>query len=87
MENDCRQLVLTANHRFRTSYCAGVKLTDFWERLEQAVGEDYARSWAKDHVLTELDGRTVEQALAAGEDTRTVWLAVYRDLELPLKFR
>jgi hypothetical protein len=53
-----------------------VRLTDFWARLEQAFGPAYARSFAVDHAFAQLDGRTIEQALAQGEETVTVWRAV-----------
>ena len=60
-----------------------MRLTDFWERMRAELGESYAESYAKDTVIAELGGRTVEQALAAGEDTKTVWRAVCVALELP----
>jgi Protein of unknown function (DUF3046) len=53
-----------------------VRLTDFWARLEQAFGSAYARSIAADQVLPQLGGRTIQQALAQGEETATVWRAV-----------
>jgi hypothetical protein len=53
-----------------------VRLTDFWERLDQVFGVGYARSVANDQVLTELGGRTIEEALAQGEETVVVWRAV-----------
>jgi len=53
-----------------------VRLTDFWARLEQTFGPAYAASIASDQVLPELGGRTIEQALAAGIETATVWRAV-----------
>jgi hypothetical protein len=53
-----------------------VRLTDFWARLEQAFGPAYAASIAADQVLPQLRGRTIEQALAEGEQTITVWRAV-----------
>jgi hypothetical protein len=53
-----------------------VRLTDFWYRMTQVFGDAYARSVAEDQVLATLGGRTVEQALAAGEETVTVWRAV-----------
>jgi len=53
-----------------------VRLTDFWERLEQVFGPGYAQSVAEDQVLPGLDGRTIRQALAQGELTVTVWRAV-----------
>jgi len=53
-----------------------VRLTDFWARLEQVFGRGYAASVAADQVLPQLSGRTIQQALAAGEETVTVWRAV-----------
>ncbi|MEH1028927.1 DUF3046 domain-containing protein [Micromonospora profundi] len=53
-----------------------MRLTDFWTRLEEAFGPGYAASIARDQVLTQLDGRTIEQALASGEQTHVVWRAV-----------
>jgi hypothetical protein len=53
-----------------------VRLTDFWTRLEQVFGGGYAASVAHDQVLPQLGGRTIEQALAAGVETVTVWRAV-----------
>jgi hypothetical protein len=53
-----------------------VRLTDFWERLDAAFGPGYARSVATDQVLPQLGGRTIKQALAAGEETVVVWRAV-----------
>jgi hypothetical protein len=53
-----------------------VRQTDFWQRLEQVFGRGYANSVAHDQVLSQLGGRTIEQALAAGEEIGTVWRAV-----------
>jgi hypothetical protein len=64
-----------------------VRLSDFWERMEHHLGATYAHSYARDHVLSTLEGRTVEQALADGEDATRVWRAVVAALELPAKFR
>ncbi len=44
--------------------------------MEARFGPLYARSYAADQVLAELGGRTVDQALEAGEDARAVWRAV-----------
>jgi hypothetical protein len=59
-----------------------VRLTDFWERMDQALGPAYARSWARDVVLPPL-GRTAEQAIADGVDTKEVWRAVCATTEVP----
>ncbi|GIF09429.1 DUF3046 domain-containing protein [Actinoplanes siamensis] len=53
-----------------------MRLTDFWERLEQAFGSAYARSIAADQTFAGLGGRTIEQAIAQGVDTATIWRAV-----------
>jgi len=64
-----------------------MRLTDFWERMEQALGSAYARSWASDFHVADLQGRTVDQALAEGEDTLAVWRAVHKTLNLHPKYR
>ena len=61
--------------------------TEFWARMEAALGPAYARSWAEQHVLSELDGRTVLEALAAGEPPKVVWRAVWSELGLPARDR
>lgn len=64
-----------------------MRYTDFWERMETHLGSSYARSYARDHVLSELDGRTVEAALADGEDATRIWRAVVTERELPVRYR
>ena len=53
-----------------------MRLTDFWARMDRVFGAGYATSVASDQVLPQLGGRTVQEALAAGEETVTVWRAV-----------
>ncbi|MBO3736118.1 DUF3046 domain-containing protein [Actinoplanes flavus] len=53
-----------------------MRLTDFWERLEQSFGSAYAHSIAADHAFTELGGRTIDTAIAQGVETATIWRAV-----------
>ena len=53
-----------------------MRLTDFWARLEQAFGAAYARSFAADHAFAELGGRTIDEAIAQGVETASVWRAV-----------
>jgi hypothetical protein len=53
-----------------------VRLTAFWERMRAQFGETYAESVAKDYVVSGLGGRTVNKALADGEDPKVVWRAV-----------
>lgn len=64
-----------------------MKHTEFWERLDAALGPAYSRSWASMFVLTELDGRTVDEALAAGVSPKQVWRAVWAALDLPARER
>jgi len=61
--------------------------TEFWARLDAALGTAYARFWAGQHVLGELGGRTAREALDAGIAPKTVWAAVWRALELPASER
>jgi len=52
--------------------------------MEQHLdGFHYARVWADSHVMSELGGRTVTQALDAGEPPKTVWRVVHATLGLP----
>ena len=60
-----------------------MRLTEFWERMDEHLGATYATSFARDHVITELDGLTVEQALKAGVETKQVWRAVVTAANLP----
>lgn len=39
-------------------------------------GDIYAESWARDYVIADLGGRTVNQALAEGVAAKEVWRAV-----------
>jgi DUF3046 family protein len=55
--------------------------------MERALGPSYARSWAHSHVLRALDGRTVEESLDEGEPPKTVWRAVWAELDLPARDR
>jgi hypothetical protein len=55
--------------------------------MNSQFGEKYAASVAKDYVLGSIGGRTVNQALADGEDVKTVWLAVCEAFDLPENLR
>jgi hypothetical protein len=65
----------------------GVRLTEFWERMETRFGAAYADSVARDQVIGRLGNRTVHEALAAGESAKDVWRAVCEHFEIPLKDR
>ncbi|MFZ2503362.1 MAG: DUF3046 domain-containing protein [Nocardioides sp.] len=60
-----------------------MRLTEFWARMEDALGEAYAASWAAHHALTPLQSRTVNEALADGVAPKEIWAAVWTVLELP----
>jgi len=60
-----------------------MRLTIFWERMADHFGAAYADSFAHDHVMAELDGRTVHQALAEGWETKDVWRGVCEAVGIP----
>jgi Protein of unknown function (DUF3046) len=60
-----------------------VRLTMFWDRMNSQFGEDYAASVAKDYVLADIGGRTVNQALADGIDAQLIWKAVCEAFDVP----
>jgi hypothetical protein len=64
-----------------------VKHTEFWARMDDALGSGYARSWASMFVIADLGGRTATEALAAGVPPKEVWRAVWAVLELPARER
>ena len=64
-----------------------MRLTVFWELMREQFGEAYAASVAQDHVLAGVGGRTVNQALADGEDVRRVWRAVGAAFPVPERLR
>jgi len=64
-----------------------VRLTEFWARMKEQFGDVYAESLAKDYVLSNLGGRTVNQALADGEDAKVVWRAVCDTFNVPDRLR
>ena len=61
--------------------------TEFWARLEAALGPAYYRVWAEQFVMADLDRRTAKEALDAGVPPKQVWAAVWRALELPASER
>ncbi len=66
---------------------ARVRLTVFWERMREQFGDVYAQSVAQDYVLADLGSRTVNQALADGEDVKVVWKAVCEAFRVPERRR
>lgn len=64
-----------------------MRVSEFWSLLEGELGEGYAPTFARGHVLHELSDRTVVEALEAGVKPRVVWLAVCEDLRVPAERR
>ena len=63
-----------------------MRLTDFWDRMQTQFGPAYARSVAADYRLPTL-AATVDEAIAAGVDTKLIWRAVCDAFELPATVR
>jgi hypothetical protein len=61
--------------------------TEFWARMERALGSGYYEVWADQFVMSDLGGRTARQALDAGYTPKEVWRAVHRALDLPASER
>jgi len=64
-----------------------VREAELWRRLETTLGKVYAQAWAGQVVLSEIGGRTVIEALAAGVDRKQIWRAAWSKLELPVRDR
>ncbi|MBT2378983.1 hypothetical protein AMK21_27965 [Streptomyces sp. CB00316] len=64
-----------------------MRLTIFWERMADHFGAVYADSFARDHVMAELGGRTVHQALDTGWAAKDVWRAVCTSMDVPAEKR
>lgn len=55
--------------------------------MREQFGDAYAESVAKDFVLSGLGDRTVNKALADGEDVKAVWRAVSENFNVPDRLR
>jgi Protein of unknown function (DUF3046) len=55
--------------------------------MRAQFGEVYAQSVAKDYVFDKLGGRTIDRALAEGEDAKRVWRAVCETFNVPETLR
>ncbi len=64
-----------------------MRLTEFWQRMDEQFGSAYAQSVAKDFVLAGLGGRTAQQALADGEDVKVIWKAICAAFPVPERLR
>ncbi|MFC9509599.1 DUF3046 domain-containing protein [Streptomyces sp. NPDC057002] len=64
-----------------------MRLTVFWQRMAEHFGPGYADTFARDHVMSELGGRTVREALEAGWDAKEVWQVVCGVMDVPRERR
>ncbi|MGP3982759.1 DUF3046 domain-containing protein [Streptomyces sp. KR80] len=64
-----------------------MRLTVFWQRMADYFGEAYADSFARDHVMSELGGRTVHEALVSGWSAKDVWRGVCAAMDIPAEKR
>lgn len=55
--------------------------------MDHHLGAGYARVWADQFVMSDLGGRTANEALDAGLEPKQVWRAVWAALELPASER
>jgi Protein of unknown function (DUF3046) len=55
--------------------------------MDEQFGAAYARSVAKDYVVAGLGDRTVDQAIADGEDVKVIWRAVCEAFKVPERLR
>jgi hypothetical protein len=55
--------------------------------MDARFGPAYSRSIAADQVLPQLGGRTIDDALKAGVDAKSVWQAVCDAFEVPARLR
>jgi hypothetical protein len=64
------------------TYPGRVRLTEFWQRMDERFGTAYARSVAADYRLPLL-GVTVDEALRDGVEAKEVWRAVCDEFDVP----
>ncbi len=55
--------------------------------MRRHFGAAYADSIATDQMLGELGGRTVHEALAAGDDIKMIWRVVCTSFDVPARER
>lgn len=67
-------------------YRCRVRVSEFWQAVSEEFGDAYGSTVTTDIVLSEFD-RTAVQAIAAGDDTRDIWLALCRATDVPRERR
>lgn len=71
----------------RVATLVPMRITVFRRLMADEFGATRAEMLAKDHVLSGLDGRTVEEALEAGVPAKDVWRQVCVEFEVPAERR
>ena len=64
-----------------------MRLQEFWSRLDDRFGAMRAQSVSRDHLFSELGGRSAVEAIDAGVPVRRVWLAICEAYDVPPKER
>ncbi|MCY7324778.1 MAG: DUF3046 domain-containing protein, partial [Microbacteriaceae bacterium] len=52
-----------------------MRVSEFWQAVDDEFGEGYGRTVTRDLVLGALGDRTAVQSIAAGIDTKEIWVA------------
>lgn len=60
-----------------------MRLSQFWQVMEQEFGGPYGRALAASHAIHALEDRTASEAIDAGVPVRRVWEALCDDMEVP----
>ena len=60
-----------------------MKVSEFRRAVVDEFGEAFGRVLTRDTVLTELGGRTADEALIGGVPAADVWIALCRAQEVP----
>ncbi|MEU6644156.1 DUF3046 domain-containing protein [Saccharomonospora sp. NPDC046836] len=60
-----------------------MRITVFRRQMAEEFGAARAETLAKDHVLSGLGGRTIEEALTAGVSAKEIWQEVCAEFGIP----
>lgn len=60
-----------------------MRLGEFWQRMTAHFGRAYVDSVARDHVMSQLGGRTIAEAIEDGMDPKAVWRVVCECFDVP----
>jgi hypothetical protein len=82
-----RDICCWSDDRYWLGTVVVVRLTEFRGLMQAQFGPSRAPSVARDHVFSSLEGRTADEALAAGADPKAVWFAVCDAYDIPEALR